>query len=644
MKTPETKPAASPTAAPETRAAEPLPTADLQTGPARQAPAVPRPPGGGNGDLRRRHALRLQWLVGNQSAQRHLLQRQDAPAAPAPAANQQTSSDIDAERLAKWEQLGGPAMIAAVNADCSSWAQFRRAPTSFRTAPGDTASAAMKTFLSQWPQNDAPLMQWMKFHAGSQVASTNLSYLQEMASLLIGFNPDVGRIFNVARKDVKHEYVVKTHDATTLGEVLVQTFAPAMDMTYKNDLGINWQRKFTVPGVNFALGLSFDPLPGDVEIDPTKPIPVQPSLEKDVPVSPGVSVGRLQIEVDGEVKGRGNVFYGSDDLEGGVQVVSGPAAEFNILDGGNKISAGGAVGFIAPPVPIWFDQWQISTKVSGVNTPARKVAPKGKFQVVGMGGGLAIGSQATYNPPPEYEPQIIGDYRQWMRQWYYETGEWVPAAADGFAAIADELVKMKRAILDLFKQLKIEEDKAYLESKGVTQEQAMAITVQIIGHASRSWQGARSDAQRVRENEALAQRRADTAKPIVESLFSEFPGPVAVTAAGGGPSTPGMSYGNEPIPDLKEGAADATLEYEKEKANQQFDERKQAALLEQDPATRRRLVDQIERERRAELGRLERRFGSQSNEQFSRRTDIIVTWNGKRVAHELPGVPKGTTG
>lgn len=552
------------------------------------------------------------------------LQRQPAPAEPT-----RSSPDMPEDKDARWTEAGGDTLIAAVEGDLAQWATWRRSPMSYKDMPGSSATAAINAFLHNRPAG-IPLEPWMKFHASSKLGSQNLAYLREMASLCFGFASDVGLIFNVSRADPAHEYTIKSHNAVGLAEGAIQSFAPTLEMTYRNALGMTWARNFTVPGLNFSLGLSKEVSPVDVEINPEKPNVIQPSVEQGVELTKKgvVSVEPLQIDIEGEAKAKPSAYCGPEDLGGIVTVMTGPAAEMQ-LGNGAKVQTGSAVRFSGGPLPLDFENFGV--RASWTN----KVAPKVKFSMIGIGLGAAIGGETRVGAAPEYEQPVVRDVRQWSETIFYETGEYIPPDST-----PDKLVALKRQVLDALSQLRIEEDAAILSEKGIDLGRALELQVQILGWASRAWEGAPTQGQRKAENQALATERAMLMKRLVESLFQGYPGNMTIAALGRGAGTLGPTEGNEAPEMITDPEAQKVYEDRKAETNRTAEEKKKEAMRETDPAARARLLASIERDRQQELRMWEHLYGPRSNLPQARRVEIRIVWAGHRVAHELPAIPK----
>lgn len=552
------------------------------------------------------------------SSEGTVVQRQPSPQLPDDAAQ-------------RWSSAGGDELIAAVKADVAGWKVYRQAPFASADMPGAGASAAIGKFLNDIAA-DAELAAWAKSYASTQIGSADLAYLGELMSMNEQFSPEVGRIFNVSRREPGHSYVLTSHAAVGLLAGAAQSVIPAVEIRYKNNFGMNWSHTLHVPGINFTLGLGTPAPPVDVEYDAENPNKIQPTFEPSLEVSPGVEVGPLQIDVEGQSEARPINYHGISDLSGMVEIMSGPSADvqFNPAVGGSFATGAGFRFSGQRSVPLLFDNFTVSF------SPTNKLVSQASFSLVGMGLGYALPGETRIGQASEYEPQIVPDQRQWALTIYYPTGEaLIPDTA------INQLVAFSRQIQDEMQQFKIVEDRDYLQQRGVGLDQALAMNASVVGYASRSGGGAGGESNRIGSNEQLALDRAQAIVPLLQklSLFDgSWPGSISISAAGRGAGTMGKSYEGEATPFLQDPAAEQTYRLEKEKVNASFDQEVKSAMEYPEPMRSEKLAS-IEAARKRELAFVDQTYGPRSDVAEARRVEITVTWNGSRVAHELPSVP-----
>ena len=481
------------------------------------------------------------------------------------------------------------ALVDRVAGEVGAFAVYKKAPLDGAGLPGAKLTSAVSRF-----QDNDPLQPWMRGYARARLGPANLRLLQEMISMNGRGFPDFDVLFDVPYQDPGHDYGCTLKAAKTLKERAITKIVPIVTITYRNALGWQWTRDYTLAAVEITAGVSASKEKG-----------------KRPKVKGGLGGGLLELDISGTAKADPVPirFWGGNDFSGGVKVLK-TAAKARVGPGGGKLPGLTAIVFTGGPFG------EISFPfISGLSGSIKGGGKGVSAEVgIGMGVGGAIGLGETDVVPP---PELREESRP-TRAFYtlnvnigpFATGSAVPPE------MAAGALRQLRTTFDTWRERILEPQAKDLRAAGIDPDDNYRFTLYLTGTTSRSWRTARTEKGRLESNAALGLDRARAVEPEVKAAFSgRLRG---VQAESGGTSTLGPSSAEQ----RPEAMSD-------EEAERIYAAERAEALKEPDPEIR-----------RLRLKAIDANFGRQSDQPFGRRVHVLARWEGYLIVKALvPVVP-----
>ena len=480
------------------------------------------------------------------------------------------------------------ALIDQVGAECDAFAKYKASPLEGAAMPGTSIQLA----VSRW--DGGPVEPWMRGYIKEKMGPLRGKLLQEMMSMSgVGW-PDYETLFDVSYQLPEHKYTIELKAATTIIGKALQKLAPKVTIKYSNTFGWNWQRDYSLAGLEMSAGIS-----------------AVASKGKKVKPKGGLSGGTISLDISGSASADPVPirYCGPNDFTGLFTVVKGSAGG-HLGPGSGKLGALTAIVFHGTPdkdVSFAFIT-PLNGSVSGGATDA------GVDVSIGGGAGKSIGGETTVTPPPELEEVV--KLTKSFREWEAVIGPFATGQASVSPEAAQYLDQMHDTVYK-FKQQSLDPITNDLQAQSIDPAKNFQLTFDLVGMASRRWSTAGNSGERQDKNTALSLQRAAA---VETEIHNRFPDAQAVTKEGLGAHSVGPTSGNGSLPPMLDDA----------QAQQLYEEKKKEALAEPDPVTRRMMLQAVEAN-----------YGPGADQQAARRVYVFCRWEGLMTMKSL--VPASLT-